>query len=136
MKVCGEGIYKTHPWKIYGEDPISAADIVPKEKSSTELNTDKNIQKKKKTQEDATTIRFANTKDGNLYVFLLGVTSKDISIKSLGLSVGLAGKIASIKLVGSTEKIVWKQNKESLEITKPSFFPTENAVAFKVAFAK
>ncbi len=134
MNVCGEGIYKTHPWKIYGEGPIAAINASAFNAKDDPKNPGLKLEQKKKPEYTAANIRFTTTKDGSLYVFLLGVPMGNINIKSLGLSSALVSKITSVKLVGSTEKITWKQGDESLSITKPNTFPTESAVAFKVNF--
>ena len=67
LKTCGEGIYGTRPWKIYGEGPL-------KMKDGRQGENHKDF-----TQED---IRFT-TKDGNLYAFVLAPPTKDIVIKTL-----------------------------------------------------
>ena len=120
--VNGEGIYGTRPWKVYGEKP--AAESVVK---SGNFNEDK----LKYTEQD---IRFT-TKGDTLYAFCLGEPKQDILINSLGKDSKFSDKkIASVSLLGSNEKLQWKQGKNSLLI-KNSFKIPVRAVpvtAFKI----
>lgn len=116
MTINGEGIYGTRPWKIFGE---------------TFTVIDKNDNRKNNFS--AKDVRYT-IKDGNLYLFLLGVPSYDINIETLGTSAGYADKIKSVKMLGSKEKIKWKQTANALVINKPQGFPTEYALAFKIGF--
>jgi len=116
MKINGEGIYGTRPWKVFGE---------------TFTVIDKNDNRKNSfTAKD---VRYT-TKDGNLYLFLLGTPKSDISINTLGTSTGIASNIKSIQMLGSKEKIRWEQTADALAIVKPHGFPTDYAVAFKISF--
>ncbi|MDQ2862963.1 MAG: alpha-L-fucosidase [Bacteroidota bacterium] len=120
--VNGEGIYGSRPWQIYGEKP--AAESVVK---SGNFNEDK----LKYTEQD---IRFT-TKGDTLYAFCLGEPNEDIMIKSLGKDAKLsAKKIASVSLVGSNEKLHWKQEKGALLIKKSFKMPVAEVpvTAFKI----
>ena len=119
----GEGIYGSRPWRIYGEKPI-----------------DKTVKKLGRFDENfgysSKDIRFT-TKGNTLYAYCLGKPEEDISIKSLGKSSNPSSKsIASIAMVGSKEKIHWKQTSEALEIEKPANLPTWQVIGFKIEFKK
>ncbi len=116
LKMNGEGIYGTHPWKVYGEGPL-------KMKDGRQGENKKNF-----SPQD---IRFT-TKDGNLYAFVLAVPKEDILIKTLKSGGILEKNITSIELLGSEEKISWKQTPKGLKITKPNSFPLEIANGFKI----
>lgn len=114
----GEAIYGTRPWKIYGEGP-------------TESASGQFISQKPFTAQD---IRFT-TKGNILYAICLGVPKTTINIKSLSANSG-NGKIGSVQLIGSNEKVKWNQKEDSLAIQTPSKYPTGNAVVYKITFQK
>ncbi|MFC2099080.1 alpha-L-fucosidase, partial [Bacteroidota bacterium] len=119
----GEGIYGSRPWKIYGENP--AGTVVGKRK-----RFDENY------KYDARNIRFT-TKGETLYAFCMDIPQEDITINSLGKRSELNNKtIASVKMLGSKEKLVWNQNDDALVITKPMNLPEWRVVSFKVEFKK
>ncbi len=104
--VNGEGIYGSRPWKVYGEKPASGLVV-----KSGNFNEDK----LKYTAQD---IRFT-TKGNTLYAFCLGEPLADIKITSLGKNSKFSEKkIASITLLGSNEKLHWKQESGALVIKK------------------
>jgi len=120
--VNGEGIYGSRPWKVYGEKPATESVV-----KSGSFNEDK----LKYTEQD---IRFT-TKGDTLYAFCLGEPKEDIQIKSLGKDSKLSDKkIASVSLLGSNEKLHWKQGKDALLIKKSFKIPVEEVpvAAFKI----
>lgn len=121
LKVNGEAIYGTRPYKIYGEGPTESA-------SGQFVD-----QKKAFTSED---IRFT-TKDGNLYVLTLSIPTPKESTIVKSLATNKDGrKIKSIEILGSKTKVIWKQNKRELVINSISEYPSKSAAAFKVTFEK
>jgi alpha-L-fucosidase len=119
----GEGIYGSRPWKIYGEKPA--------DKPEKKLDRfDENFGFSSKD------VRFT-TKDNILYAYCLGKPETDIVIKSLAKSSKLAGKpIASVTMVGSKEKLSWKQTSDALVIKKPANLPSWQVTGFKIEFVK
>ena len=125
-KINGDAIYGSRPWKIYGEGP------------STMGNQEKGRFGGVKDTRDyqPTDIRFT-VKKNVLYAFCMKTPTTDIQIQSLGkLSKYSTNVIASVTILGSKEKIVWKQENESLVISKPSKFPTDNVVVLCIRFKK
>ena len=120
LDVNGEAIYGTRPWKIYGEGPTKVA--------SGAFTDDKD---KPFTADD---IRFT-VKGNDLYAISLDQPKKDLQIKSLSLAAG-NGKIKSIELLGSSDKINWSQTKTALVIKSSVKYPSENAVTYKISFEK
>ncbi|VGO13050.1 hypothetical protein PDESU_01604 [Pontiella desulfatans] len=107
LKTCGEGIYGSRPWNIYGEGPTRIKDGRQGENKADFTQAD---------------IRFT-TKDGVLYAFVLAKPEKDIVIKALADG-GLYGKrISSISMLGSSEKLKWKQASDALVISLPKSLP-------------
>ncbi|MGH2564470.1 MAG: alpha-L-fucosidase, partial [Ginsengibacter sp.] len=120
--VNGEGIYGSRPWKVYGEKP--AAESVVK---SGNFNEDK-------LKYSAQDIRFT-AKGDTLYAFCLGEPTEDILMSSLGNDSKLPGeKIASVSLLGSNEKLHWRQGKGALLIKKTFKMPVEEVpvAGFKI----
>jgi alpha-L-fucosidase len=119
----GEGIYGTRPWKTYGERSAEAKAVKP-----GRFNENYKF--------NAKDIRFT-TKDGFLYAFCLGVPTEDILIKSLGKNSQFAGNpVASVKMLGSDQKIKWSQTESGMVIKKPSKFPVWQVIGFKIEFKK
>jgi alpha-L-fucosidase len=121
--VNGEGIYGTRPWKIYGEGPSTikqargtfggVRDVRPYESKD---------------------IRFT-TKGDTLYAFCMGAPAGDIKIGSLGKNSKFSDKrIKKITMLGGEEKLNWKQNSDTLVISKPSKLPDWSVVGFKIQF--
>jgi alpha-L-fucosidase len=82
-------------------------------------------------------IRFTTSKDGKtLYAFVLGEPQKDIVIKALGAASGkLDRRIASVVLLGGSGELQWKQNADSLVITKPAKVALPGMpVGFRITF--
>ncbi len=117
MKVNGEAIFATRPWKILGEGPALTA---------------KSRGIRRATDYTAEDIRFTQSKDGTtLYAIALGwPENSKVIIKSLASA---AGKIASVSLMGCSEKLDWKQMDDGLVVNLPVQKPCDLAYAFKIS---
>jgi alpha-L-fucosidase len=83
---------------------------------------------------ESTDIRFT-TKGEALYTFCMNQPTDDIKITSLGKNSKMNEKvIASITMLGSKEKLEWKQEADALVISKPSKMPKWQVLTFKVKF--
>jgi alpha-L-fucosidase len=120
MDINKESIFGTRPWKIFGEGPSA-------ETSNPIHAQGFNEGKMKFSEKD---IRF-NQKDKIIYVSVLGVPSQDIIIKSLGKSKADCS-IKRIEILGSKEKVVWKQSDDALSIQKPKTIPNDIALVIKI----
>jgi len=116
LRTNAEGIYGSRPWKIYGEGPLKM-----KDGRQGENHEDFS-------QED---IRFT-TKDGVLYAFVLAPPTEDIVIKTLATGGLLDREIASVELMGSSEKIKWKRSADALTITLPKTLPGKIVNGFRI----
>jgi len=118
LKINGEGIYKSRPWKIFGEGPIEM-----KEGRQGE-------NRKPFSQQD---IRFTQN-NGKLYAFILGKPTKDILIKTLAKrdDSALVKEILSIELLGSNDTISWTRDAEGLNIKLPKNLPKPNSIGFQI----
>jgi alpha-L-fucosidase len=120
MDINKESIFDTRPWKIYGEG-------VTADSSNPLSGSGFNEGKVKLSEKD---IRF-NQKGNIIYATVLGVPSEDVRIKSLGKN-NNALKIKKISVLGSKEKLSWKQQGDALIIKKPKVIPNDIAVVFKI----
>ena len=122
----GEGIYGTRPWKVYGEGPTTA-----RNQEKGQFGGVKDVR-----AYGATDIRFT-TKGETLYAFCMTKPSGEIKVTSLGKNSKLNSKsIASVQMLGSNQKLVWKQGADALVINKPTELPEWQVVTFKVEFKK
>jgi alpha-L-fucosidase len=119
LRVNGEAIYGTRPWKIYGEGPTKQAKA-----GGFSENADKAF--------IAQDIRFTAKNDA-LYAITLALPKAVVTIESLGLA---AGKIKSIVLLGSEAQLAWAQDDKALTIQPVEKWPCQHAVAFKIIFQK
>ena len=61
----------------------------------------------------------------------MGVPTDNVCLKSLGKNINNI-KIKNIAVLGSKEKLLWKQYPDSLVIVKPKIIPNDIAVVFKI----
>lgn len=116
LKINGEGIYGSHPWKTFGEGTLEIKDGRQGENHNNYTQAD---------------IRFT-TKDGVLYAFVLAPPTDDIVIRTLAKNGLLDQKITHMALMGSDEKIKWKRNKNNLTIQLPEHLPGKIVNGFKI----
>ncbi len=126
MDVNREAIFGTRPWVVFGEGPALAGAAPIKAQGFNEGKG------KPFTADD---VRFT-TKDGVLYAIAMGWPTKELTITSLGSAAGkLAHPVTGITLLGSDEKIDWKQTDAAVVIQPPQKEPGENAFVFKITGA-
>jgi alpha-L-fucosidase len=123
MRVNGEAIYATRPWKVFGEGAHEAKGGAFAGHTISVL--------------DARDIRFTRNKRGDVvYAIVLGWPEGDIVIKSLGLASQVQpGKIHHVEMFGCGHKLKWKQSAESLTVHKPKAKPCDFACALKINVA-
>jgi alpha-L-fucosidase len=119
----GEAIYGTRPWKIYGEGPSTVKANQTKGRFGG-LSDTRGYQ--------PTDIRF--TSKGNaVYAFCMEPPTDDIRIEAFGKNSKLNDKpIKSVNLLGSKDKIRWRQEDNALVITKPANIPNWRVQSFKI----
>ena len=126
LKVNGEAIYKTRPWKTYGEGPSTTA------AEKGQFDGQKDVHAKPFTAED---IRFTQSKDGKTLYAIVHAWPTDgkVVIKSLAENSPHApGKVGSVKLLGGG-KLKSKRDANGLTVTLPAKKPCENAYTLKIA---
>jgi len=126
MPANKEGIYGSRPWKVYGEGPSTS-----KNQEKGTFGGVKDVR-----PYGATDIRFT-TKDKALYAYCMESPTENVRILSLGKDSKVsAQKVASVKMLGSSEKIKWSQEEDALVIVKPVKAPDSKVVGFKIEFQK
>jgi alpha-L-fucosidase len=119
LKVNGEAIYGTTPWKTFGEGPTKVV-------GGAFHDTDT----KPYTAED-----FRFTAKGST-VFAIGMACPADgkgAIHALGKShEGASLPVASVELLGSTQKVEWRQTGDALEVTLPAGATCKYGYALKL----
>ncbi len=117
MKVNGEAIYGTRPFKVYGEGNSTMS---PQEKGPFGGYKDVRTY-------DGTDIRY--TQKGNkIYTFCMLRPTGNIKLKALKDF----DNIKSVKLLGTEENIKWKNKEDYLEIQKPKQLPDFETIVFEI----
>lgn len=118
LKVNGEAIYETRPWKVFGEGPTEV-----KEGAFTDTH------RQPFTGQD---IRFT-TKGDTLYAIALAWPGERLTIQSLGTGAGLwSGEIGEVSLLGHEGSLEWSREANGLTVTLPAQTPGEFAFALKI----
>jgi len=122
LKVNGDAIYGTRPWKVYGEGPTQVV-----EGSFNDTNTGPY------TPED---FRFT-AKGDTLYAIELGWPNKpEMVIHSIKTPVAGERLVDSVELIGSDGKLRFKQQDDGLHIQLPARNPGKYAHVYRIDFRK
>jgi len=107
LRINGEAIYETRPWKVYGEgaNQITAGKF---KGDSVKVLGEKDI-------------RFTSNKAGSvIYAHVLGWPAEPVQIASLGLSSKTSpGKIRNVTVLGVGDTIKWNQDADGLKLELP-----------------
>src|SRR6185369_3988300 len=126
LKINGEAIYATRPWKIYGEGPSTQSS------EKGQFDGQRDVSVTPFTSED---IRFTQSKDSKtLYAVVLEIPKDGgkVTIKSLATnSQNWPGKIGSVRLVGGS-KLKFTRDENGLHISMPEKFNGKTAFALKI----
>jgi alpha-L-fucosidase len=119
LKINGEAIYGTRPWKVYGEGPTRVTG-----------GSFHDTETKPYTPQD---FRFT-TKGAALYAIELGWPANgETVIHALGTAMSGAGtKIGSVSLLGSSATISYEQRTDGLHLRLPATPPSPYAVSFRI----
>ncbi|OPZ06190.1 MAG: Alpha-L-fucosidase [candidate division BRC1 bacterium ADurb.BinA364] len=120
LKVNGEAIYGTRPWRVFGEGPTEVA-----EGAFTDT---------KRAGFTAADIRFTRKGDA-LYAILLGMPEGDsATIKTLAMGVKHGPlAIRSVEMLGAKGALEWTRDGDGLHVKLPSVRPGEAALALKIS---
>lgn len=115
LKINGEAIYGTRPWKKFGEGPTAVV-----------AGSFADVKRAAFSGED---IRFT-TKGGTLYAIALAWPENGkLVVKSLATG---AGKVKRVRLLGASGKLQWSQTAEGLVVTLPAKPPCNYAVSLEI----
>ncbi|MCW3836480.1 alpha-L-fucosidase [Sphingomonas canadensis] len=119
MKINGEAIHGTRPWKIFGEGPTEAAAGMFQEKA----------------EYTARDIRFT-TRGDTLYALTLGVPEGKVAIGALALgNPHEKRRVRRVRLLGSRAGLAFRHTGQALVIDLPPATPARHASAFRIDFA-
>lgn len=124
FKINGEAIYATRPWTVFGEGPHMI------KSGSFQGHTIKEL--------DASDVRYTRSKDkSTVYALVLGWPEQAVLLHSLGTdAANKPGKVRHVELLGSQERIHWRQTSAALRIEPPKQkVEPDYAVAFKLSLA-
>ena len=122
LKVNGEAIYATRPWKTFGEGPVR--------------NSGGGFSEEADTAYTSGDLRFTQSKDGKtLYVFALDWPAKPFTVRSM--KAVSPSPQAAIQLLGSDAKVKWSTNEDGqitmeTPLMAPEQRPCKHAYAFKL----
>lgn len=131
MRLNSEGIYATRPWAVSGEGPSTKAVV------HTDSTSAYNPNEGKKPDLGATDFRFT-TKNNNLYAFAQGYSTAGEPYLLQSLAFGSPykpGRIDHVTLLGSSEKLKWKQDQAGLHIGALKRPLHDAGCCFKITFA-
>jgi len=121
LKVNGEAIYGTRPWKLYGEGPTKIVEGAFHDTAASPF-----------TEHD---FRFTRKGDSVYAIELAWPTTGEAVIRALG-STDLAGqKITAVSLVGYGSAVHYEQRTDALHIQVPDQAPGKYAYCFKIILA-
>ena len=124
LKVNGEAIYGTRPWKTYAEGPTVTRGMKSNNKGEVKEQWD---WRQDFTPED---IRFT-TKGDTLYAIALN-WPEDGNLTVRSLATGIGPKINSVSLLGHDGPLKWNQTDYGLKVAFPAAPPCEFAFALKI----
>ncbi|MGQ9555875.1 MAG: alpha-L-fucosidase [Anaerolineae bacterium] len=119
LRINGEAIYGTQPWKVFGEGPTEVA-----EGSFTDTR-----------RSPFTGRDFRFTRKGNvLYAIALAWPGEEAVIRSLSTNSPYGAlNIAWVSMLGYPETLTWEQDEGGLRIKTPPEKPCRHAYVFKIS---
>ncbi len=117
LACCGEAVYETRPWVVFGEGP-------------TRLKKGGHfVRSVRYTDKD---VRFS-TRGDTLYAIFLGIPKGKATIASLATNSGLCGgKVQKVTLLGSDRSLGFTRDAEGLHVEFPREVPCKHAVAIRI----
>jgi alpha-L-fucosidase len=122
LKLNGEAIYGTRPWKVYGEGPTQVL-----EGHFTDT---------KRAAYTSADVRFTTRGTKLLYAIALAWPGEKMLIRSLGAYMRLLdGPVGKVELLGFRGKLDFAQKPEGLEVTLPAKPPCDHAQVLRITLA-
>ncbi|MDN3665176.1 alpha-L-fucosidase [Algibacter miyuki] len=145
LKINGEAIYNTRPWKVYGDGKSIRGEIVLGSNGEIRNAGDDIAEKTKKGEHynqrttasasfSSDEVRFT-TKDDVFYITIMNPKKGELIIPTLGLQNTMnPGKLKSLHRLDSNEKIKFSQNKTHTSITIPAINGKSYPIVLKGKF--
>lgn len=136
-RAVGEGIFATRPWRVHGElEPGQKAEEFVLDKKGIVFDDAGTVRKGRLKLHEGD-IRYTRSKDGKtIYAARLSWPEKPFTLSAFSANgVGKEVNIASVSLLGSTEKCAWERTETGITITPPKqclFEDTSWPVIFKI----
>jgi alpha-L-fucosidase len=121
LKVNGEAIYATRPWKVFGEGPTK---VVEGAFHDTETQS--------YTAED---FRFTTKSDTLYAIELAWPQGREAVIRSLATGSAEAQTVTLVELLGADSKLSFEQRADGLHVQLPTAAPGKYAYSFRIHFA-
>ncbi len=122
LRINGEAIYDTRPWKVFGEGPTEVA-----EGSFSDT---------KRSAFTAQDFRFTQ-RDDCLYALCLARPQGEAVIRAPGRNAGLCERpIAGVSMLGNDAPLAWRVEDDALVISLPAIDLSDVAATFKITFVK
>jgi len=114
MKVNGEGIFETSPWKVAGENmTVAEKDRVPDKQFTLHANE----------------FRFT-AKNNAVYAFMNWQDDRKVFIKSFAKKDGIV--VSNVTLLGAASAVKWEQTDAGLAVSLPEQKPVEYAQCLRI----
>ena len=119
LRVNGEAIYGTRPWRVYGEGPTQVL-----EGHFTDT---------KRAGYTGQDVRFTSRGRSLLYAILLGWPGEIATVRSLGADLRLCERpVREVRLLGCRHRLEWERRPEGLRVRLPAKPPCDHAYALKI----
>jgi alpha-L-fucosidase len=131
METNHEAIYETMPWRVYGEGPLFEAAVAKAGKKGRERAPGGTANAGR--EPARVDIRFT-AKGNSVYAICLAWPEKNVLVKALSKN-GISGKaIKGVRMLGSKDKIKWKQTDDGLTLSIPREKPCSYAFVYRIDF--
>ncbi len=141
LKINGEAIYGTRPWKVYGDGKSVRGEAIETVEGELRNATANQKHGEHFNQRTTATPAFANdevrftTKEDNFYIVVMNPKGGEFTIPSLGkLSSVSPGKLKKVTQLYDGRKVLFKQTDKGLIVTMPAVNGNSYPVVLKANF--
>ena len=128
LETNGEAIYGTTPWTTYGEGPLFDFETAAVKSRGEKLPGGTRTAKPKRTARD---IRFT-AKGNTVYAICLAWPEQPVLVNAMGSTGGDRTRVAAVSMLGSEDRIQWRQTEEGLLLSVPTTSPGRDAFVYKI----